>query len=55
MFVLQWNDMRIDGVFHATPVADEVIRIISDYYCTDHTIETLMRLDFSELQHSDPT
>ena len=50
IFVLQWNDLRVGGIGEATLVADEAIKLVAERYCTEHTMETLMRLDFSELQ-----
>lgn len=50
VFVLQWYDMRVDGIGQATPIADEAIRLVAECYCTDHAVEALTRLDFSALQ-----
>ncbi len=48
-FELQWHDMTVEGVGNATAIAAEMIDLVMASYCTDCGMDTLLRLDFSEL------
>ncbi len=50
MFVLEWHDLTLDGIHEATEVAREAICSVANNYCEEHTMQALMRLDFSSLQ-----
>ena len=48
-FELKWRDMTIEGVGNATGIANEVVALVMASHCTDCGMDTLLRLDFSQL------
>lgn len=49
MFVLEWHDMSVETGDNATDVACEMIVGATTGYCEEHGLQTLQRLDFSQL------
>lgn len=52
LLVLEWHDLSIDGIGNATEIINVMIQIVANHFCEVHLLDTLCRLDFSQLSES---